>query len=101
MAEELSLESILRMIRETYARQEAIDIATTSGPTIAATVYFVCKECSLPYRTIQVRRSQAAPGKKDCEDCGALVHRWSGLYNFIDWQPERPKRPTGFTRRNK
>jgi len=90
MAEERTMESILEAIREIYARQATIDIVDITGPTGKTTVCFVCKKCSLLYMTTQIRRPKATAGKMDCVGCGGPVHRWSGLYDFIDWQPVRP-----------
>jgi hypothetical protein len=89
MTQERSMESILQTIREFYAREAEIDIVSIDGATRATTVYFVCSKCALPYRATQVRRSKAVAGKMDCLDCRGLVHRWSGLYDFIDWQPRK------------
>jgi hypothetical protein len=75
------METILRTTREIYLREEE------RGET---TVYFVCSKCSLPYRTTQMRRSKPTSGRMNCLDCGARVHHWTGDYDFIDWQPERP-----------
>jgi hypothetical protein len=83
VTQERSMEAILRTLREAYAREEE------QSTTI---VYFLCVKCSLPYKTKQVRRSNGIPGTMDCLDCGELVHRWSGIYDFIDWQPVRPCR---------
>ena len=90
MAEEPCIERILQTIRDIYARQASIDIASVPGHTGATTVCFVCSKCALLYRATQIRQSKSKHRKKDCEDCGAPVHRWSGVYDFIDWQSVRP-----------
>jgi hypothetical protein len=93
MAEEPTMESVLQTIKDIYARRASIDIVSVAGHTGATTVCFVCSKCSLLYKTTQVRRSKAKSGKKDCEECGAPVHRWSGQYDFIDWHQVKPEQP--------
>jgi DNA-directed RNA polymerase subunit RPC12/RpoP len=81
-----SMEAILRTIHEIYVHEEE------QGAT---TVYFVCSKCSSPYRATQIRRSKPTSGRMNCLDCGGRVHQWSGIYDFIDWQPERPEGDNG------
>jgi len=90
MAEERSLEAILRSIREIHARRAEIDILDKSRATRATAVYFVCSNCALLYTTIQVRRPKVKSGRMDCLNCGELVHQWAGgFYDFTHWQPVR------------
>lgn len=47
------------------------------------TVIFGCQYCDAVYEAIQER--VAGGGKFECNNCGAIVHAWSGQYNFTDW----------------
>ena len=49
-------------------------------------VIFVCRKCSLVYVAKQERRRDKLTGKFDCTACGAVVHAWSGAYDYHDWR---------------
>jgi hypothetical protein len=80
MNQERSMEAILRTLREAHAREEA------QSTTI---VYFLCVN-PCPTRQSRYVGLTEYREQKDCLDCGELVHRWSGIHDFIDCQPIRP-----------
>jgi len=51
------------------------------------TVHFSCLPCGALYTAIQERRPGRHPGDFYCRGCGTPVHEWTGLYNFVNWQP--------------
>jgi len=51
-------------------------------------VIFVCSQCSLVYIGQQERRADGkGAGRFGCTGCGAMVHAWSGVYDYADWKP--------------
>jgi hypothetical protein len=52
-------------------------------------VYFTCPTCGLLYLVKQVRSFEGAPGRISisCVRCAAVVHSWSGTYDFRLWKP--------------
>jgi predicted RNA-binding Zn-ribbon protein involved in translation (DUF1610 family) len=49
-------------------------------------VVFVCPKCTSLYVAMQERRREKITGRFDCTDCGAMVHAWSGVYDYPSWR---------------
>ena len=49
------------------------------------TVHFQCRGCDTNYTATQQQQANRQWGTFDCDDCGAIVHEWDGLYGFSDW----------------
>jgi predicted RNA-binding Zn-ribbon protein involved in translation (DUF1610 family) len=49
-------------------------------------VVFACPKCTSLYVAMQERRREKVTGRFDCTDCGAMVHAWSGVYNYPGWR---------------
>jgi len=49
-------------------------------------VIFVCPKCASVYVATQERRRDKLAGQFDCTTCGAVVHAWSGAYDYPDWR---------------
>ena len=69
-------------------------------------VHFSCPHCAALYSAIQEQRDGRHPGDFHCRGCGTQVHEWTGLYNFVNWQPvaisrkKRTRRPLRRTDRH-
>jgi len=50
-------------------------------------VHFSCPCCATIYTASQQEQPGRHPGDFHCRSCGTPVHKWTGLYNFVDWQP--------------
>ena len=55
------------------------------------TVYFSCPQCELVYQAKQVHAIERTNGLFDCAECGKRVHSWTGLYDFLLWQPVKQR----------
>ena len=49
-------------------------------------VVFVCPHCQSIYQAVQVPQPTAAYGWFQCENCEAVVHEWTGMHTYRDWQ---------------
>ena len=49
-------------------------------------VIFACPNCTLLYVAVQERRRDNIAGRFDCTVCGAMIHAWSGAYDYPSWR---------------
>jgi hypothetical protein len=56
---------------------------------MAISVLFSCPKCGRVYRASQnlLGRNARQPGRLDCTVCRAMVHSWSGAYDYAIWTP--------------
>ena len=47
-------------------------------------VIFVCGVCARVYRARQ--RAHSTTGRFECRACKAIVHEWSGQYDYSSWR---------------
>jgi hypothetical protein len=64
--------------------------ATFAFSRTPISVIFTRPECALVYVALQERRRNKIAGRFDCTDCGAMVHAWSGAYNYPIWRIYTP-----------
>ena len=49
-------------------------------------VIFACPKCPLLYVGMQERRRDTIAGRFDRTSCGAMIHAWSGAYDYPIWR---------------
>jgi predicted RNA-binding Zn-ribbon protein involved in translation (DUF1610 family) len=57
-------------------------------------VFFACPKCGVCYNALQERCQKAQPGLFSCENCKAVVNRWSVGYDYTGWQRYENAEPT-------
>ena len=72
-------------------RAEAhIERMNTAIPRV---MYFTCPNCRLAYRAREEVRAEMHSGAVECEECGKIVHEWTGFYDLVGWKTVRMKDP--------
>ena len=61
---------------------------------IPRVMYFTCPNCRLAYRAREEVCAEQHSGSVECEECGKIVHEWTGFYNLVGWKVIRMKDPT-------
>jgi uncharacterized Zn finger protein len=60
---------------------------------IPRVMYFTCPNCRLAYRAREEVRAEQHSGAVECEECGRIVHEWTGFYDLVGWKTIRMKDP--------
>ena len=61
-------------------------------------IIFACPKCGATFRAVQKRKSNVPLDSFACLNCDTVVHRWSGVYDYIDWHPFKIRWTAGKSR---
>jgi hypothetical protein len=63
------------------------------GRGIWTAEHFICTECGMSYTATKEQHPDKHSGSFECRVCSAVVHAWTGFYDFFDWKTAKTASP--------